>query len=107
ALFQSREVPTDVREVSHPVPPEGVQMRVWELVATCQLAASASEARRLVQQGGIRIEGDRVEDPYQTIGIRPGDTLLIQRGRRDFAKLRGTLAPPGPPAGGNPLTGTS
>jgi tyrosyl-tRNA synthetase len=100
--FQSREVPEDVREVPYEVLPAGVRVRAWEVVATCQLAVSASEARRLVQQGGIRIDGERVEDPYQTVEIRPGDALLIQRGRRDFARLRGVLAAAPPASGKTP-----
>ena len=100
--FQSRETPTDVREVAHPVSRAGVQVRAWEVVATTQLAASGSEARRLIQQGGIRIDGQKVEDPYQTVWIRPGDTLLVQRGRRDFARLRGVPGPDQPQSGKTP-----
>jgi tyrosyl-tRNA synthetase len=94
--FQTREVPTDVREVPYPVPAGG-HVRAWEVVAAT-VAPSGSEARRLIQQGGIRIDGEKVEDPHQTVGIRPGDTLLIQRGRRDFVRLRGVVTPgsPGP-----------
>jgi tyrosyl-tRNA synthetase len=92
--FQSRETPDSVREVDVEVPRLGVKtMVVWQVVASCHLASSASEARRVTQQGGIRIDGERVEDPYKTIEIRPGDTHLIQRGRRDFARLRGVPAP--------------
>ena len=100
--FQSRETPSGVREIAHPVPRTGGQIRAWEVVATTQLASSGSEARRLVQQGGIRIDGERVEDPYQTVWIRPGDTLLVQRGRRDFARLRGVLASESPQSGKTP-----
>jgi tyrosyl-tRNA synthetase len=100
--FQSREVPSDVREVRYAVPLLGVEVRAWEVVATTQLAASGSEARRLIQQGGIRIDGARVDDPYQTVGIRPGDALLVQRGRRDFARLRGVPAPEAPESGKTP-----
>jgi tyrosyl-tRNA synthetase len=99
--FQTREVPSDVREVAMPVRP-GVEVRAWEVVAKTHLATSASEAKRLVQQGGIRIDGAKVEDPYQTVGIRPGDTLLVQRGRRDFARLRGVPAPDSPESGKTP-----
>jgi tyrosyl-tRNA synthetase len=99
--FQTREVPSDVREVDYPVR-IGVPLRAWEVVATTHLATSASEAKRLVQQGGIRIDGAKVEDPYQTVGIRPGDTLLVQRGRRDFARLRGVPAPDSPQSGKTP-----
>ena len=100
--FQSREVPDAVREIVYPVVPSGTRVRVFEVVLATHLASSASEARRLTQQGGIRIDGERVEDPYQTVEIRPGDTHLVQRGRRDFARLRGVLAPE-TPASGKPL----
>jgi tyrosyl-tRNA synthetase len=100
--FQSREVPDDVREVLYPVLQVGIQVRAWEVVARTHLAASASEARRLIQQGGIRIDGERVEDPYQTVEIRPGEAHLVQRGRRDFARLRGVLDPEPPTSGKTP-----
>ena len=66
------------------------------MVATTHLAASGSEARRLIQQGGIRIDGERVDDPYQTVGIRPGDAFLVQRGRRDFPAQGGRPASEAP-----------
>jgi tyrosyl-tRNA synthetase len=100
--FQSREVPVAVREIVYPVAASGAQIRVFEVVLATRLASSASEARRLTQQGGIRIDGERVEDPYQIVGIRPGDTRLVQRGRRDFARLRGILAPGAPESGKTP-----
>jgi tyrosyl-tRNA synthetase len=101
--FQAREVPEAVREVPYPVPGAGgTQVRLADIVLASGLASSASEARRLAQQGGIRIDGERVEDPYRMVEIRPGDTLLIQRGRRDFARLRGIPAPEGPASGKTP-----
>ena len=100
--FQSREVPDAVRDIPYPVTPPGVPVRVFEIVLATHLASSASEARRLTQQGGIRINGERVEDPYQTVEIRPGETHLVQRGRRDFARLRGVEAPVTPESGKSP-----
>jgi tyrosyl-tRNA synthetase len=90
--FQSRETPSEVRQVGFPVPEPGAHVRAWEIVVLTNLAGSGSEARRLIQQGGIRIDGERVEDPYQTVQIRTGQTYLVQRGRRDFARLRGVPA---------------
>jgi tyrosyl-tRNA synthetase len=94
--FQAREVPAEVRDVPYPVAPTGARVRLDQLVLAARLAGSASEARRLIQQGGIRINGERVEDPYRALPIGPGDTLLVQRGRRDFARLRGVVDPGGP-----------
>ena len=92
--FQDRETPADVPEV--PVlRPLGVPIRVDFLVATT-LAVSLSEARRLTQQGAIRIDGERIEDPYQTVAFEAGDRPLIQRGRREFRRARIEDAPPQP-----------
>jgi tyrosyl-tRNA synthetase len=86
--FQTREVPTEVPEVTVRVPGMGVAMRMFEVVLTTHLASSACEAKRLIQQGGIRVDNQRVEDPYQTLMIQPGRQFLVQRGRREFGKLR-------------------
>jgi tyrosyl-tRNA synthetase len=59
-----------------------------QLVVRSGVAGSASEAKRLIQQGGIRIDDQRVEDPYGTRRLRPGDELLVQKGRREFRRLR-------------------
>jgi tyrosyl-tRNA synthetase len=100
--YQAREVPDEVREVPYPVPPPGASVRLFEVVLTARLAPSASEARRLAQQGAIRVDGERVADPYRLLTIRPGDTYLVQRGRRDFARVRGVEAPAGPLPGADP-----
>jgi ribosomal protein S4 len=62
-------------------------LRVDHLVGATQLAGSASEVRRLIQQGGIYIDDVRVEDPYQSREVRPGDELVIRKGRREYRVL--------------------
>jgi tyrosyl-tRNA synthetase len=86
--FRAREVPEDVPEVRLPVPGEGAELRMDQLVVRSGVAGSASEAKRLIQQGGIRIDDQRVEDPYGTRRLRPGDELLVQKGRREFRRVR-------------------
>ena len=80
--YQAREVPEHVPEVA-PLLAAGPELRVDRVVAHT-LGVSLSEARRLTQQGAIRIDGDRVEDPYETLSWRIGDRHLVQRGRREF-----------------------
>ena len=84
---------TTSREVSYETPLPGRQSSESESSSPrCHLASSASEARRLIQQGGIRIDGDRVEDPYQTVEIRPGDDAPDPAGRvRDFCLGSGAV----------------
>ena len=100
--YQAREVPDDVREVPYETPLLGVKLRIWEVVAACHLASSASEARRLVQQGGIRIDGDRIEDPYQTVEIRPGDDAPGPAGPPGFCPAPGRPGPGSAASGKTP-----
>jgi tyrosyl-tRNA synthetase len=105
--FQQRETPTVMTHVEYPEPMAGPQLlRVDHIVGTTNLAGSASEIRRLILQGGIYIDDVRVEDPYQTREVRPGDELVVRKGRREYRVLRfrPVEEPPTPPrdAAGHP-----
>ena len=50
------------------------------------LAASTREARRLTEQGGVAIDGERHRDPDADVPFRDG--MVIQIGRRRFARAR-------------------
>ncbi len=82
-VFQARELPEDipVRDLARPA------MEAAALLVALELAPSRSEARRLVQQGGVRIDGARVEDPAATVEL--GHERLVQVGKRRFVRVRG------------------
>ncbi len=80
--FQARDLPAEIPRVQYVVTVEPV--RVTHLVTASGIAGSVSEARRLIQQGGIRIDQERVDDPYRTLTVRPGQEILVQKGRREF-----------------------
>jgi tyrosyl-tRNA synthetase len=61
------------------------QVPVVRLIVAMGLAPSSSEARRLVAQGGVRINDLRVEDEKQLIELRPG--TIVRVGKRRFAKI--------------------
>jgi tyrosyl-tRNA synthetase len=84
--FQAREVPAEVPRVALPA---GVELRLFEVVLRADLAGSASEAKRLIQQGGIRLDERKIEDPYATLVVQPGQQVLVQKGRREFRRLEG------------------
>jgi tyrosyl-tRNA synthetase len=87
--FQRREAPAGATRIEYPEPLHGPRvLRVDHLVGTTHLATSASEVRRLILQGGIYIDEIRVEDPYQTREVRPGDELVVRKGRREYRVLR-------------------
>ncbi len=57
-----------------------------DLLVRCRFASSKSEARRLITQGGVSINGQRLVDPLAELSIADGDVLKV--GNRRFARLR-------------------
>jgi len=87
ARFRDHETPADIPEVKVR-PPGGATMAITQVLKQAQLASSATEAARLIQQGGIRVDGGKVSDKALTLAT--GRTYLIQVGKRKFARV--TLA---------------
>ncbi|MDY7042258.1 MAG: tyrosine--tRNA ligase [Chloroflexota bacterium] len=79
-VFQDRELPPDMPTFTVTEP-----INVVDLMAQAGLAKSKSAARRLVQQGGVRLDDERVQDINATVEIT-GEAVL-QVGRRRFVKL--------------------
>ncbi|MHB8572333.1 MAG: tyrosine--tRNA ligase [Candidatus Dormibacteria bacterium] len=77
--FSDHRLPDQVEEV---ILPGGLQL--LEALAGAQLVQSRSEARRLLEQGGIRVNGEPAQDPGYVVA--EGD--LLQVGRRRFARVR-------------------
>ena len=84
ARFRDHEMPADIPEVTVR-PADGATMAITQVLKQAQLAASASEAARLIQQGGIKVDGGKVSDKALTLAA--GRTYLIQVGRRRFARV--------------------
>jgi len=56
-----------------------------EVMASAGLATSNSEARRLVHQGGVRLNGETVTDPHMV--LEPGPERMLQVGKRRYLRL--------------------
>ncbi|MBO9540039.1 tyrosine--tRNA ligase [bacterium] len=89
--FQQRQIPDDMPEVTlASLGLEGDTAGILALLSGAKLVASTSEARRLIQQGGIKLhQGDEattVSDPQATVAI-PAEGLIIQVGKRRFARI--------------------
>ena len=61
--------------------------KIWliKLVALSGVVDSKSEARRLVEQGGVRINGEKVNDPNLDLTVEKG--MILKIGRLNFIKL--------------------
>lgn len=85
ARFQKGELPTDIPAVEIPVQ-DASSLTLWALLKQANLTASTSEARRLIKQGAVRIDGERVED--QDLALQMGADIVVQVGKRRIARLR-------------------
>lgn len=83
ARFQKGEMPQDVPEAN--IVAANGRLGLSHLLKEAGLAASISEAMRLVQQGGVRMDGERLSDPH--LEISSGETHIFQVGKRRFAKI--------------------
>jgi len=61
--------------------------KIWliKLVALSGVVDSKSEARRLVEQGGVKINGEKVSDPHLDLTVEEG--MILKVGRLNFIKL--------------------
>lgn len=83
----STGLPDEIPEVA--VPPEkitGGKISPVDLITHCLDEKSRSEARRLVAERGVRLNGTVIDDPNTPITVRSGD--ILQRGKRRFVRLR-------------------
>lgn len=87
-VHKEHEIPEDVAETAIPesVVRDG---RVWlpRLLAVLGLVDSNAEGRRTIEQGGVRIAGELVEDPDSEVPVDALRGRVVQIGRRKFVRL--------------------
>jgi tyrosyl-tRNA synthetase len=84
--FQTRSkggIPDEVPEVSVTI--EGESIGVAQLLKLAGLVVSTSEAFRSIEQGGIKIDGEKVSD--KALAIKKGSNIIAQVGKRKFANV--------------------
>jgi tyrosyl-tRNA synthetase len=82
--FRNKETPDDVEEKKLPANADGWELA--QLLVTVGLAESKGEARRLVQQGGVSIDGERQTSAASVIPVVAGKSLLLKVGKRRFVR---------------------
>jgi tyrosyl-tRNA synthetase len=80
-VFRNKDLPDEIPEVM--VPAE--EIGLLNLMVQAGLAASNGEARRLVKQGAVKINDEKVSD--ERAQIMPEDGMIIRSGKRGFAKI--------------------
>jgi len=85
-VFQAREAPDEVAE--HTFALDRGKAFLPRLLSDAGLAASRSEAERLLRQGAVSIDGARLEPGTLELAAAAGDVRLVRVGKRRFARIR-------------------
>jgi len=81
-IFAKGQLPDDMPEVKMSAEP----IMASKLLVTAGLVPSGSEAKRMVKQGAVEIDKNKINDPNTL--ITPADGMIIQVGKRKFARLK-------------------
>lgn len=80
--FRNKEIPDDIPEYSLLSP-----ARLIDLIADAKMVDSKADAKRLVAGGGVKLDGNKLDDPFQEISHETDLGKVLQVGKRKFIKL--------------------
>ena len=80
-VFRQKKLPDEIKGYAL----EPKSYRILDLMVQVETCASKGEARRLVTQGGVSIDGEKVSDPF--IELKIDKEMILKVGKRKFAKI--------------------
>jgi tyrosyl-tRNA synthetase len=83
ARFRGNAIPEDIPEVNLEAPPEGLP--IAQVLQRSGLTSSTSEALRMIQAGGIRLDGEKIENKALVLTV--GTSVVLQKGKKDYRKV--------------------
>jgi tyrosyl-tRNA synthetase len=83
ARFQRGQMPDEIPEKALATGGEGIGIAA--ALSQCGLTSSNSEAFRMIQQGGVKVDGEKISD--RTLKLEPGFSGILQVGKRKFCKV--------------------
>lgn len=83
ARFQKGQIPENIEEITLSL--DKANLSLVHLIKTAGLTESTSEANRLLQQGAVRINGEKITDKNYQISEKR--TIILQVGKRRFSKI--------------------
>jgi tyrosyl-tRNA synthetase len=86
-VFSEQQLPEEIPELLIPLTELREDGRVWigRLLTLAGMAPSTREAKRLVEQGAVTLQDERVTDPNADVPVETGAVLRV--GRRRFTRL--------------------
>lgn len=83
ARFQRNAIPDDIPQVNVVAGSEG--MPLFQVLKQAGLTGSTSEAMRMIEQGAVKLNGERADD--KGLLLKAGETVVMQVGKRKFASV--------------------
>jgi tyrosyl-tRNA synthetase len=81
-VFAQKQLPDEIPEFELPADPISIK----QLLLSCKLVETGGEAKRMIKQSAVSIDGQKVNDPNTE--ITPTDGMVIQVGKRRFARIK-------------------
>jgi tyrosyl-tRNA synthetase len=85
-VVRRKERPEEIEEAE--IAPWGDSLWVPRLLKEAGLAPSTSEARRLIEGGGVTVDDVRVDDPKAELAAEPGRAYVLKVGKRKYLRVR-------------------
>lgn len=82
-IFVKKDVPDEIPEAT--IQTENGSVGILKLLTDTKLVASNGEARRMIEQGGVSIDGMRIDSDKAVVTIRDG--VIVKVGKRKFLKV--------------------
>jgi tyrosyl-tRNA synthetase len=84
-MFRNKQAPEDIEQRT-------IAAGTWKLpklLVELGLAPSMADARRVIEQGGVYVDGERRTQTDFEVGITADHSVLVQVGKRRFVRVRG------------------
>jgi len=81
-VFVQKKLPDEIKEFKI----ESARYRIDDLMLRTETCSSKGDARRLITQGGVSIDGEKIKDPFSEIELVK--EIILKVGKRKFAKIQ-------------------
>jgi tyrosyl-tRNA synthetase len=81
-VFVQKKLPDEIKEFKI----ESARYRIDDLMLRTETCSSKGDARRLITQGGVSVDGEKIKDPFSEIELVK--EIILKVGKRKFAKIQ-------------------
>jgi tyrosyl-tRNA synthetase len=82
SVFQKKHIPDDIPEICL----EKKEYQLWDLINILKFCTSNAESKRMIEQGGVKLNDEKKTDPYEMIPIQGGEIISV--GKRKWIQVQ-------------------